>query len=283
MIHNNTLFSKEILESATDFIGSFSGFLVYNCENPLQIKAGKELWEAKWILATIIDHIFDYRPRLYFENKDSKLEYPEYWKRFLEDPKCGVKNAINYVENNFALAESTAQGESYKQNGLERNFKMEILVKKIFNEVLDNIDEIIILLNSKKKITDPYKPTPEFIEQLINIIKTQQKKTHKTADGESPIKLQQLMYYLFEQYKNPLLLAWQVYDYGWHSDFWEEGDSMLIYHRFLLNPREEIISLINSFNINTVFDITKVDSGIKYNLLQVYKHLLSFDFESRIL
>lgn len=282
MVQNNPLFSKETLESAISFISSFSRFLVYVCENPLKIKAGKEFWEAKWILATINDHIFDYRPRLYYENEDSKLAYPEYWKRFLEDPKCSVKNAINYVENNFALAESTAQGESYKQNVLERNFEMEILVKKIFNEVLDNIDEIIILLNSKKKITDPYKPTPEFIEQLINIIKTQQKKTHKTADGESPIKLQQIIYNLFDQYKNPLLLAWQVYYYGWHSDFWKEGDSMYSYFKFSMNPRNEIISLINSLNNETIFDITKVDSSIKKDLLQVYNHILSFDFESRI-
>ena len=46
---------------------------------------------------------------------------------------------------------------------------------------------------------------------------------------------------LYEQLKLPLFFAWQKYKYGWHSDFWKEGDSTFEYMFFELKA-EEIIT-----------------------------------------
>jgi len=44
---------------------------------------------------------------------------------------------------------------------------------------------------------------------------------------------------------NPLCMAWQVYRYGWHSDFYEEGYPDCEYMLFETNIEENTNYLIN--------------------------------------
>ena len=99
MVYGNPLFSKESLKDATSHIGNAVFTLIYDGNDAFsQEKAGKELRQAKWILATIIDHIFDYYPYSYFMNDDDRKEYPDFLEWFLNHPEVGVRNAIRFVE-----------------------------------------------------------------------------------------------------------------------------------------------------------------------------------------
>ena len=87
MNDKDNLLSKDSLKKAISIIGKATYTLIYDGNDTIsQIKAGKELLQAKWILATICDHVYDYYPLSYFMNDDDKKDYPSFLKQFHEKP-----------------------------------------------------------------------------------------------------------------------------------------------------------------------------------------------------
>ena len=80
---------------------------------------------------------------------------------------------------------------------------------------------------------------------------------------------------VMEIYKNPLLMAWQEYQYGWHSDFWEEGHSMLGYMQFEINAEEILGKLLETLDENSPFARIERNLAITNGLRIVYKDLLN--------
>ena len=279
MVYGNPLFSKESLKDATSHIGNAVFTLIYDGNDAFsQEKAGKELRQAKWILATIIDHIFDYYPYSYFMNDDDRKEYPDFLEWFLNHPEVGVRNAIRFVENNFAELETVTRDELNQHRIPRRNLNKEEHVKKVLVEIQNNLDEIILLLYGPKKITDPGRPTANEISKLIRTIKTIQDNYSKLADdrhdNEFTLQVFQTNKF-FEMYKLPLFKAWEVYHYGSHSDFWKEGDSMFDYMMFEIKAKEMINDLIESLSHKSPFSAIERNSSITNGLLKVYRHLLT--------
>lgn len=278
MVHNNPLFTKESLKEAASHIGSASFTLIYDGNDTFeQEKAGKELWQAEWILATIIDHIFDYYQSSYFMNEDSKKEYPEYLEWFLNHPEVGVRNAIRFVENNFAVLETVTRDELNQHRIPHRDFEKEEHVKKILLEIQNNLDEIVRLLYGPKKVSDPEKPTANEISMLIRTIKHIQENYSRMADErmDNDFSLQAFQTNkFFEMYKLPLLKAWEVYHYGSHSDFWKEGDSMFDYMMFEMKAEEMIKALLDTLMHESPFAAIERNSTITNGLIKIYRHLL---------
>ena len=82
---------------------------------------------------------------------------------------------------------------------------------------------------------------------------------------------------MLEIYKLPLLGAWQLYQYGWHSDFWKEGDSMFEYMTFQMRAAEILPQLIQSLEEESPFTNFERNSIITNGLLHVYRHLQKQD------
>ena len=284
MNDKDKLLSKESLKKAISIIGEASYTLIYDGNDTIsQIKAGKELLQAKWILATICDHVYDYYPLSYFMNDDDKKNYPSFLERFLEIPDNIVINAISYVENNFNLLETITRDEYNLHRIPRRNFEDEQHVLNVLKCVQNDLSEFVQLLQMPKKVSDPSKPTETEIKRLIESISNIQEMHSKYADNsddsEIAIRIFQFNQFL-EMYKNPLLMAWQIYKYGWHSDFWEEGHSMFDYMLFETKAREITGELIKTLEENSPFAQFERCSLITNGLLHVYRHLLAQDLES---
>lgn len=282
MIYDNTLFSKESLKEAIGYIVETTFTLIYDGNDlPSQKKSGKELRQVGWILATIIDHVFDYYPYSYFMNDDDQKEYPQFLEWFLDHPQVGVRDAIKFTENNFAALETVTRDELNQHRIPCRDIKKEQHIRKVLIEIQNNLDEIMILLNSPKKVVDPAKPTANEISTLIRIIQNIQDNYSKMADekGNNELSLQVFKTNkLLEMYKLPLLKAWEVYHYGSHSDFWKEGDSMFEYMMFEIKAKEMTKELVKFLNQQSPFSAIECNSAVTNGLLKIYRHLLTQDF-----
>ena len=78
---------------------------------------------------------------------------------------------------------------------------------------------------------------------------------------------------MLEAFKNVLFFAWEKYKYGWHSDFWEEGDSMIDYMMFEVNAENIISDLIIVLKTKSPFELLEKDGVITNGLLSVFQSL----------
>lgn len=276
---NEQLFAKESMKEAISTIGEAVWTLVYDGNDTKeQITAGRELLQAKWILALICDHVFDYYPASYFLNDEEKKQFPEYVEWFTNHPIVGIANAIKFVEDNFVYLETVTR-DKYNQHRIpSRNLEKEKKVKIILNEVSSNIAYFTQKLIGPKKITDPDKPTEAEIQNLIKAISDTQKTYSDYADSnpDGNISLQVFRFnQMLEIYKHPLRAAWQIYKYGSSNDFWEEGDSTIEYVIFCSKAEQVITELTKSLQENSPFSEIEVNSSITMGLLHVYRHLLT--------
>ena len=65
---------------------------------------------------------------------------------------------------------------------------------------------------------------------------------------------------ILESFKTELYFAWEKYDYGHHSDFWQEGDSNLDYTMFEKNIKENLKLLINILKYDNPLDMFSAKS-----------------------
>ncbi len=127
------------------------------------------------------------------------------------------------------------------------------------------------------------KPSECKIRELINVLSSLQSQASKRAEQRNNYEFNVFtakFNTMLETYKNPLLMAWQLYGYGWHSDFWKEGDSMLSYEIFECQAREVITSLIASLEGSSPFAPCERDSMITNGLLSIYRHMLKQDLRN---
>ena len=284
MKDKENLLEKDSLKKAISTIGDATFTLIYDGnETAQQIKAGKELLQAKWILVAICDHVFDYYPASYFMNEDDKNVYPEYLSRFLENPEKLLSDAIFFVKNNFVQLETVTRDEYNQHRVPRRNAQAEEHVLNVLEVVSDNLLELVDLLKKPKKINDPDKPKETEIKSLIEAINRIQKMNEDFADKSDDSELSLRVFQFnqaLEMYKDPLLMAWQLYHYGWHTDFWEEGHSMFEYMMFEAQAKNIIGDLIKSLQENSPFAQFEKCSLITNGLLHVYRHMLTQDLRN---
>lgn len=276
---NNPLFSKESLESAASFAGETKFRLLYRSNKlPEQIQAGEDLRLATFVLATIIDHIFDYRPYSWFMNdEESNSIYPKYLNWFKSHLDTAIDNAVHYVNNDFAVLDTITQDEGTVFVVPQREYAKEEHVKAVFAEINKNREEIKRLLNAPKKNTDPSKPSRDEVLQLIKSI--QQIKTaywnyYEQMQGRiNPLEIMQITS-IFETFLNTLYLAWEAYHYGHHSDFWKEGDSTFEYMMFQSQAKDTIEDFAIKLKAHSPFQMVNNGDEITRRLLKVYNHLI---------
>ena len=137
-------------------------------------------------------------------------------------------------------------------------------------------DRIIEFYGTLEKISAPLQiggvPSKELIQNLVKdimAIKTQMWKMHDKTGNFEFFTIGRSM----EMFLNPLYYAWQKLKYGWHSDFWEEGDSMFEYMMYEARAKEitgDLIKLLENQSPFTALGRNDVTS----NLLRVYKYIV---------
>lgn len=275
MLENNPIFSKENIKEVASILGRASYLLIYDSNDLAdQIEAGKKLRPAKYLVATIGDHIFDYFPYRYFCNDDDLIEYETSIASIIEFLGTSVLSMLDSVETSFPLIETITRDKLNQHRVPKRNIEEEEKVTTFLLEVLDNIDEIENRLHQPKTVSDPNKPTAEYIREAISRIKFLQNDMLKFGELHGMLADAMRYKHMFEQFLFPLYLGWQLYKYGWHSDFWKEGDSMFEYMSFEINAVESIETLLSALKYQSPFSQFEVDYSYTENLISIYEHLL---------
>ena len=274
---SNPLFSNESLKKATRSLGWAIHVLCFD-NNGLQeqLQAGKRLSQSYWILALIIDHVFDYYPVQYFTGKRYD-EYLDFYNWFMSHKTVGLENALRYVENDYAVLETITRDELNQHRVPNRKLDEETHVINVFKELIKNSTELFDLLDAPKRVSDPEKPSANLVKGLILRISQIQKSMMKMADdrGDSNFSFEVFKFTkTLEIFKNPLLHAWEIYHYGHHHDFWEEGDSMMDYMMYEMKARNTINQLIDTLVEHSFFMSLPDGQVLTEQLLKVYRHML---------
>lgn len=114
-------------------------------------------------------------------------------------------------------------------------------------------------------------PSKQEIETLIKTITKIELLVSNSHEGYEAYQLNQV----FEMFKIPLCFAWQGYKYGWHTDFCEEGDSLLPFTLYELDMKEKTKELINLLESNSPFVFIERNSSITNSLIKIYKSFLN--------
>jgi len=152
---------------------------------------------------------------------------------------------------------------------------------KYFNQVdKENLDapinENIINLKNVKSILDDSLPSiipKKELKMIIELISKYQK-NYSEIEGDQAEEMNAFeIIEGLDMYKNPLLFAWEKYKYGWHSDFWEEGESMFEYMDFEMNINEILQILVSSLKNDSPFKMVDEDFNLTQSLLRIYTSL----------
>lgn len=161
-------------------------------------------------------------------------------------------------------------------NVLEENHSDEIDFYRGYKDGEENIydDSIVRKLLSQIVHDQEQKPSEKKIKSLIEVLSKIQENasSHFEAQGNG---LQAFQYnQLIEAFKIPLYCAWRHYKYGWHTDFMEEGDSLLPYMMFESKAEGMLNDLLKLLDTNSPFRMLEKDDAISRGLIEIYSKLL---------
>lgn len=284
MLEQIPIFSKESIKKMADYVCHHSWVLRYDAnDTEEQLEAAEMLDLTKHTLALFADHFFGYYPASYFLNKEQKPAYAD----FLDDLKTDPEYVLNAAHSLLFMgleALSTVQYDELNQHrNPRRNDDIENQIHQFYLAIDENIDEVIDRLMQEPQNVDETKPTESQIENLIKSISHIQK--YMLEQGEARNNLMQAFEYtkMLELFKNPLLFAWEKFHYGWHSDFWKEGDSMLEYDMFLFNAEKHLAQCLELLNDESPFRHFErngmITEGLKKVLTDVRNRLKTGEFK----
>ena len=273
MIKDSAHLTKENLKKLSGIVGNASYTLVYdNNDLPSQEEAGKRLWETEMIIAAIADHIFDYFPYNYVLNNDQQKLYPSFLERFKSNTKNVIDDAKRDVLPAFAQLETITR-DKYNQHRLpQRNNEEEKAVLDFLDLLSKHAIAISILINQQKTVSDPNKPTADQIKKLIKDLTNIQDQLWQIATQAGDITKALQTQQFIEAFKLPLCFAWQGYKYGWHTDFCDEGESLVPFMMFEMEAESRTRELINVLSENSPF--AQISPHLTGELIKVYNHFV---------
>ena len=90
----------------------------------------------------------------------------------------------------------------------------------------------------------------------------------QAGDINKAMQIQQFI----DAFKLPLCFAWQGYKYGWHTDFCDEGESLVPFMMFEMEAESRTRELINVLSMNSPF--AQISPYLTNELLKVYNHFV---------
>lgn len=158
---------------------------------------------------------------------------------------------------------------------LENQYDSDINFERGYIEGEENIYDDSFAQNLLKNVNFNATPSETEIKVLIEVISKVQKSGEQyfesIGDGMQAFQYGQIM----ESFKLPLFCAWQLYKYGWHTDFMKEGDSLLPYMIFESKALNMLQDLLDNLENNSPFEALEKNSAITNGLIRVYTCLLN--------
>lgn len=158
---------------------------------------------------------------------------------------------------------------------LENQYDSDINLERGYIEGEENIYDDSFAQNLLKNVNFNATPSETEIKVLIEVISKVQKSGEQyfesIGDGMQAFQYGQIM----ESFKLPLFCAWQLYKYGWHTDFMKEGDSLLPYLIFESKALNMLQDLLDNLENNSPFEALEKNSAITNGLIRVYTCLLN--------
>lgn len=140
---------------------------------------------------------------------------------------------------------------------------------------VDNLKESLFMFTENQHNSEL--PTEKELKRIINTITAIQKNILDSWEKSGHLNEAIEMNGLYEKFKMPLFFAWQEYKYGWHSDFWKEGDSMLDYTFFELQPKEiitEFVEILKNQSPFARFEELGVIKEITDPMIRIYEDII---------
>ncbi len=198
-----------------------------------------------------------------------------YWcaKRSIELGEEAMENSPFVCDTNLYLDQQVFA----LIDALEDNNSDKIDFERGYEEGEENIydDSIVRGLLANIGYGQDQKPSENKIRVLIEALSKIQENASKffeaQGDGFQAFQYNQMV----DAFKMPLYCAWRLYKYGWHTDFMEEGDSLLPYMMFESQAKEMLNDLIKLLNTESPFRMMERDGAITSGLIEVYSQLLS--------
>lgn len=162
-----------------------------------------------------------------------------------------INNLISVIEQKYIdLIDRDSNYNEIDENAIDTTF-----IDKLSSNMSQNISK-------------------ELIKTLIDTISNIQDEFSKIGKiaGSSTIVFENNQ--ILEIYKVVLYFAWEKYNYGWHSDFWDEGDSTLEYTMFEIQPTAIINDLIKSLKKSSPFRMIERNGMITNELIVIYEDLI---------
>lgn len=196
-----------------------------------------------------------------------------YWcaKKSVELGEIAMSNSCFVCDTNLYLDQNVFELIEVLENKYEDNIDF----ARGYIEGEENIYDDSFVQKYLQDINNDTSPSKNEIKDLIEVISKIQKNGIKyfddKGDGLQAFQFGQLM----ESFKLPLFCAWQLYKYGWHTDFMKEGDSMFPYLMFESNAKNIIQDLLDNLHSNSPFRALEKNSAITNGLIGVYSRLLN--------
>ena len=142
----------------------------------------------------------------------------------------------------------------------------------------ENINENLVDLNKISKylsVNAEYLSKSE-LEYHIKLFGDIQNQISVIGDKRNNATRAAELIHLFEVYKTPLLFAWEKYNYGSHSDFWQEGDTMFNYMNFTFQPNQALSAIIKAWEAEPpVGFLGEKANLISDKVIAIYKRILN--------
>ena len=270
MIDNNPIFSKENIKRLAGYISDKAYTLRYDSnDTEEQYEAAEKLSLVKYLMAHIADHFFGYFPVSYFLNDEQRNAFNDFIDDLKQDPMQVLEILIGFVDDAFDEVDYIEYPEDEAYRKPKRDAATEDEVVNFLVEIHNNFGEFHDRLFAPSQNQDETKPTETRIKVLINTISKIQ--DYMLSQGEAHNQLVQAFQYskMLEMFKLPLLFAWEQFKYGWHSDFWKEGDSMLEYDMFLFNAYDHLQNCIDTLTSDSPFKHFERNGQITNDLIEI--------------
>ena len=206
-----------------------------------------------------------------------KMDNPDraYWcaKRSIELGEEAMENSPFVGDTNLYLDQQVFA----LIDALEENYSDRIDFDRGYEDGEENIydDSTVRELLAKIGYSKDQKPSENKIKGLVDTLSKIQETASKVfeaqGDGFQAFQYNQMV----DAFKMPLFCAWRLYKYGWHTDFMEEGDSLLPYMMFEAQAEGMLNDLISLLNTESPFRMLERDGAVTQGLIDVYSRLLS--------
>lgn len=272
MIDNNPIFSKENIKRLAGYISDKAYTLRCDAnDTEEQYEAAEKLSLIKYLLAHIADHFFGYFPASYFLNGEQRIAYNDFVDDLKQDPMQILEILIGFTDDTFDEIDYIEYPEDEQYRRPKRDKEIEEEVLDVLVELHKNFAEFRERLLAPAQNQDKTKPNETQLRTLINTVSKIQ--DYMLTQGEAHDQLVQAFQFakMLEAFKLPLLFAWEQHKYGWHSDFWKEGDSIFEYDMFLFNADEHIKNCISILSSDSPFTHFERNGELTDDLIAIFR------------